>query len=231
MRKTFTLAICLMASMASFAQTTANSFVFQDSEGNTVADGAVLTRTEITADPYGKDYINSGLYVKNVSDTSAYLKIETVISQLPDGSEHSICYPGNCITQVKTGTYESENPVGEKKGADPADIKAEWIPNGKYGTCTVTYTIKEYEYEGKQPSGQGIPVDTYSFIGNGPSVTVNYVNADPTGIDAAEAETAVTSTVYYDLQGRSTTIPGKGLYIKKVKMAGGSSKTMKIVVR
>ncbi len=230
MRKTFTLAICLMASMASFAQTTANSFVFQDADGNAVADGAVLTRTEIIADPFDKDYINSGLYVKNVSDTSAYLKIETVISQLPDGSEHSICFPGNCITQVKTGTYESGAVEGEKKGT-VSDMRAEWFTNGKYGTCTVTYTIKEYSYDGMEPSEQGIPVPTYSFIGNGPKVTVNYVNADPTGIDAAEAETAVTSTVYYDLQGRSTTIPGKGLYIKKVKTAGGSSKTVKIVVR
>lgn len=229
MRKTFTLAICLMASMASFAQTTANSFVFQDAEGNTVADGAVLTRTEIIADIMDS-YISAGLFVKNVSDTNAYLKIETAILQLPDGSVHSICYPGNCIRKSKPGTSETPEVGGEKPGA-LNNMQTEWFPNGKYGTCTVTYTIKEYEYEGKQPNEQGIPVDTYSFIGNGPKVTVNYVNADPAGIDAAEAETAVTSTVYYDLQGRSTTIPDKGLYIKKVKTAGGSTKTVKTVIR
>lgn len=230
MRKTFTLAICLMASMASFAQTTANSFAFQDAAGNAVADGAVLTRTEIIEDPFGKDCISSGLYVKNVSDTSAYLKIETVISQLPDGSEHSICYPGNCITQYKTGTYESGTVGGEKKGCS-SEMEAKWIPNGKYGTCTVTYTIKEYSYDGMEPNEDGIPVPTYSFIGNGPKVTVNYVNADPAGIDGTEAETAVASTVYYDLQGRIVAQPGKGLYIKKVKMAGGSAKTVKTVIR
>ncbi len=229
MRKTFTLAICLMASMASFAQTTANSFVFQDADGNAVADGAVLTRTEIIEEPMDS-YISAGLFVKNVSDGIAYLKIETAISQLPDGSEHSICYPGNCIRKSKADTSETPEVGGEKAGT-VKDMLTEWIPNGKYGTCTVTYTIKEYSYDGKVPNEQGIPVDTYSFIGNGPKVTVNYVNADPAGIDGTEAETAVASTVYYDLQGRIVAQPGKGLYIKKVKMAGGSAKTVKTVIR
>ncbi len=229
MRKTFTLAICLMASMASFAQTTANSFAFVDAGGNTVADGAVLTRTEITEDPI-ESYISSGLFVKNVSDANAYLKIETAISQLPDGSEHSICYPGGCVRTGKAGTSESPEMGGEKSGATNS-MQTEWFPNGKYGTCTVTYTIKEYSYDGMEPNNNGIFVPTYSLKGSGPSVTINYVNADPAGIDGTEAETAAAGTVYYDLQGRSVAQPGKGLYIKKVKTAGGSAKTVKTVVR
>lgn len=229
MKKTITLAICLMASMASFAQTTADSFVFQDAEGNVVPDGAVLTRTEITEEPM-ESYISSGLYVKNVSEENAYLKIEKTISQIPEGSVHSICYPGNCIRTSTVGTSESP-AVGAEKPGTVADMQTEWIPNDKYGTCTVTYTIKEYSYEGKQPNEFNVPVDTYSFIGNGPSVTINYVNADPAGISKTAADASVASTVYYDLQGRCTTNPGKGLYIKKVKTANGSAKTVKTVLR
>ncbi len=230
MKKTFTLAICLMASVASFAQATADSFVFQDAEGNVVPDGSVLTRTELTENPFDKDYISSGLYVVNVSPGAAYLTIESNITQLPSGTSHSICFPGNCITHTAVGTYVSKNPEGEKADVKN-DMKAEWIPEGVYGTCTVTYTVKEYEYEGKQPNAQGIPVDTYSFIGNGPSVTVNYVNVDPAGISQTTAETGVVSTVYYDLQGRCTVNPGKGLYIKKVKTTDGNTKTVKTVLR
>lgn len=229
MKKTFTLAICLMASVASFAQTTADSFAFVDADGNIVPDGSVLTRTEITEDPI-ESYISSGLYVKNVSDENAYLKIETAISQMPEGSTHSICYPGNCIRTNAVGTSESPTVGGEKSGT-VADMQTEWIFNGKYGTCTVTYTIKEYAYEGEQPNKFGILTAQYSFIGNGPSVTINYVSADPAGISQTAAETGVASTVYYDLQGRCTTNPGKGLYIKKVKTVDGNTKTVKTVLR
>ncbi len=230
MKKTFTLAICLMASVASFAQATADSFVFQDAEGNVVPDGSVLTRTELVEDPM-ESYISSGMYVKNVSDENAYLTIETAITQLPEGTTHSICYPGNCIRTSKAETFESPTQGGEKPGSDPASMKAEWIPNGVYGTCTVTYTIKEYIYEGKVPNDFGIPVDKYTFVGNGPAVTINYVNVDPAGIDHTTAETGVASTVYYDLQGRCTVNPGKGLYIKKVKTTDGNTKTVKTVLR
>lgn len=229
MKKTITLAICLMASMASFAQTTADSFVFQDAEGNVVPDGAVLTRTEITEDPFDDNYISSGLYVKNVSGGIAYLKIESAVTQLPSGTTHSICFPGNCINHTSVGTYESKDPEPEASES-VSDMKAEWKYGGKYGTCTVTYTIKEYSYEGKQPNDFNVPVDTYSFIGNGPSITVNYVNDENAGIKHI-AETSVASTVYYDLQGRCTTNPGKGLYIKKVKTTDGSTKTVKTVLR
>lgn len=230
MRKIFTLTICLMASMASFSQTTANSFAFQDAEGNIVADGAVLTRTETTADPFGFQYIISGLYVKNVSSGRADLKIECDITQLPSGTTHSICYPGDCVDKDKIGTYESVAVDGNVAGT-VSDMKAEWKHNGKYGTCTVKYTIKEYKYDGDVVNEDGIVIPTYTFIGNGPSVTVNYVNADPAGINATTAATAVTSIVYYDLQGRITTNPGKGLYIKKVKTADGNTKTVKTVLR
>ncbi len=230
MKKTFTLAICLMASVASFAQATADSFVFQDAEGNVVPDGSVLTRTELVEDPFDKDYISSGMYVVNTTPDAAYLKIESNVTQLPAGTTHSICFPGNCITHTEVGTYESREVEGEKAGTRN-DMKAEWIPESVYGTCTVTYTIKEYAFEGMEPNSFGIPTAKYSFVGNGPSITINYVNVDPAGIDHTTAETGVASTVYYDLQGRCTVNPGKGLYIKKVKTTDGNTKTVKTVLR
>ena len=229
MRKIFTLAICLMTSLASLAQATDNSFAFIDADGNTVADGSVLTRTETTEELI-ESYISSGLFVQNVTDGAAYLKIETNIKEMPTGTTHSICFPGNCVRTQSIGTGESPNVEGEKAGSKNS-MQAEWIHNGTYGTCTVTYTIKVYSYDGKQRNKFGIMEDVYTLIGDGPSVTINYVNADPAGIDNTNAEAQETSTAYYDLQGRRMPQPGKGLYIKKAKLANGSTKTVKVVLR
>ncbi len=221
-----------MASLASLAQATDNSFAFIDADGNTVADGSVLTRTETTEELI-ESYISSGLFVQNVTNGVAYLKIETNIKEMPTGTAHSICFPGNCVRTQSTGTGESPNVEGEEAGSKNS-MQAEWIHNGTYGTCTVTYTIKVYSYDGKVEKKIGNTsfwVDSYSFQGDGPSVTINYVNADPAGIDNTNAETQETSTAYYDLQGRRMPQPGKGLYIKKAKLANGSTKTVKVVLR
>ncbi len=219
-----------MAGMASFAQDIDDSFVFVDAAGNELTNDTVITRTDITEDPFGDSYISSGLYVKNVSGGIAYLKMESAVTQLPSGTTHSICFPGNCINHTAVGTYESKDPEGEANES-VSDMRAEWINKGVEGTCTVTYTIKVYEYEGKQPNNFGIPVDTYSFIGDGRKITVNYTTDKSAGISGAKTEANELQATYYTMDGRCVAQPGKGLYIKKAKLADGTVKTVKMEIK
>ena len=52
---------------------------------------------------------------------------------------------------------------------------------------------------------------------------------DPSGIGSAILSSQAVATSYYDLQGRLTTMPQKGIYVKSLHMADGTVKNVKVL--
>lgn len=223
MKKIFALCLVLFAGTSVFAQEdVTNIFQFCDADGNVIENGSVLTRTETEENPMGsEDFDNSiivpsGLYVKTTDESGYYLGINYTISDISRGS-HQICFPMSCISQSNVGNYDTSN--GQITANTVNDMQTEWLTAG-YGTCTVTYTIHVYEYAS---------LGRYNEVGEGSTITVNYVYADPAGIESTEAGKTVVSSKYYDLNGCEISAPVKGLYIQKSKLSDGTYKTTKIL--
>lgn len=176
-----TLLLLLMALLttstlyAQFSSQTDNTFAFVDESGNVVADGSTLNLATIVNDEFEGKKINSGLYVKNTSNSDAYAGMTVTILDMQSGNlQH--CFPGSCkkTTAPVTNDIDNRTPTetdviaaGEKKS-----LQSEWfITEGTYGTTTVTYQIKVYEKDAT--------TSQLTYKADGPTVTVNYVYADP----------------------------------------------------
>lgn len=197
------------------------SFIFTDEDGNEIADGSVIYATEAEETPTGVE-INSGLYIKNALDAVCWVNIEYTVSQLPSGY-HQICTQTLCNTDTEAGDYSYPSTITLKAGVS-ADMFAEWVPDS-YGTCAVSYTLKTMNYEGRVDG-----VYQYSEVGEGPTVTVYYVYADPASIKTISNQKVV-STTYYGLSGRKISKPTKGVYIAKQVLADGTTKTFKVTMK
>lgn len=172
------LSMALLTTSTLYAQISSQTdatFAFVDESGTVVADGSTLNLTTIVDDEFEGKKINSGLYVKNVSSTAAYAGLTVTILDMQSGNfQH--CFPGSCkkTSAPATNDIDSRTPTetdviaaGEKKS-----LQSEWfIVEGTYGTTTVTYQIKVYE---KDATTQQM-----TYKADGPTVTVNYVYADP----------------------------------------------------
>lgn len=220
-------AMCLFASMATatYAQID-ETFVFTKGDGGEiVADGSTITVVE---EPDANGYIHSGLYVKNTKNDWEACSAEVTIEAMPSG-QHQICFPANCVTHKKVGTYET--PEGDVDGNKSVDFQAEWITTaGNYGTCTVKYMLKTFDVEIKEIL-PGVTLPEYVFRANGPSVTVNYVYADLAGVNDNIAGKELKSVSYYDMSGREVAVPSDGVYIKKTVYADGTSQSGKVLVK
>lgn len=235
MKKLF-LSLGLIA-IASFAYADIDhSMEFVDAQGNTVADGSVINRTEIETDAFGvTTQISSGLYAKNMTSGVVNIGFTVVIENLPSG-KFSHCFPGNCKTTPEfpaMATYPILYQVDERKvGGSGTSIKAgeqtslqsEWyIEEGKYGTCVVNYQFHIYEVD--------LTTYEYKFKADGSRVTVNYIYTDPAGINANVADKKLNSVAYYDLSGRRVSAPKNGVYVKKMTYADGTVLTNKVSLK
>lgn len=196
-------------------------FVFND--GTVVPSGSTITASTAETTITGRVEIKSGLYVKtNVESGGSYVSVAYTVDA-PNG-DVQLCYPLNCANINGSG----ETSIGMMRaGSDPQDLQSEWFPTA-YGTATVTYTLKKYQYEGMGGPLGLTPI--YNFLNNCATVTVKYVYADPAGINEAIANGEAVAVTYYDMAGRKVLNPGKGLFIKKAMMADGTVKTVKVAV-
>lgn len=209
-----TMALLSIATL-SFSQVD-HSLEFVDKDGNVVADGSVITRNEVEEDPFGDgSQINSGLYAKNTTDGVVNFGFVTTIVTMPSGS-FSHCFPGNCKnTSAPVSNSVDERKVGgvntSLKAGETQSLVSEWcVEDGNYGTTTVTYQFKIYEVDAA--------TFDYKFKADGPKVTVNYVYADPAGIQGITADEATKSEELYDLNGKKVVSPVDGkIYVSKNK--------------
>lgn len=194
---------------------------FVDAEGNVVPDGSTITVTDVETDPFtGEPYqIISGLYVRNNSSEEVGAKVEVNVSRLDNGSL-PCCFPSLCSTITSVGTTETE--PGTMEGSKSQDFQTEWVFGG-YGTCTATFRLKLMDVE---YNSWGIPTK-FTDKADGPSVTVNFVYSDPTGIDKVGITETSEITGIYTIGGQKAEKLQKGINI--VKYSNG--KSAKIIVK
>lgn len=210
MKKIFTLCLALLALsiVPVMAQNDDeeidHTLEFLDEQGNVIADGSQLVRSGLFEDPFGVAQVQSGLYVRNTTRDDVFAAMEVNISRLDNGS-FSCCFPGNCSQQNKSFTTEPDVVRGN---IQKQSIVTEWLPASadSYGQAVVQLRIRMYATMfGKNPSAG-------AFIGYGPSVTVTFVNPDPTGIRNVNAENSKASvSAIYNVRGERVSKLQKGI--------------------
>lgn len=221
MKKTLLLLLAAFSCMFTYAQ---NTVQIVDGEGNDFSNKTITVVAEAVEDVFGGTELvaDAGLRIKNISDNITYCKVASYnIKEITNGS-HQLCYV-ECIQKSRAGNYqyaENTNPSSIKAGAEKL-MRAEWFPaeGATEGKCVVEYKTEIYSYsDGK-----------YTFVEDGPTVTVNYV-LGATAIDGVAADEEV-SVTYYDMLGCKVSSPKAGVYIKRAVMADGTVVCRKVCVK
>lgn len=219
MKKFFTLALSLFtAASASFAQEEINNVLqFVDKDGKVVADGSTITVATVEIDEEMDDLqIPSGLYVKKTTDETVFCGMEVTVLALPNGSLNC-CFPQSCQSGTAAGQVLNTAPgniIEPEKS-----METEWVPiEGAYGTATGKFRIMIYELTHDL---------RYIFLDYGPTVTVNFVYDETSGINNATAAGTVNEVARYGLDGSRLAQPTKGINL--VKTADG--KVRKVLVK
>ncbi len=239
MKKVYALTMGLMMGMAtSFAQTD-NTFKFvtideELNETGSVEDNAVINVSTVS-NVGGADCISSGLALKNTTDATAFAFMEYEITKMENGT-HQICFSGACLVDKEEGEYIYPRAASNGNMTSKAIIKAgvaqslqaEWLFKD-YGTTAVTYHAQVAEKIGT--TGGFIPQDLYGVKAEGPTVTVNYIHTEDTGISNNVTADEAKSVSFYDLSGRRVAADTKGMVIRKLTMRDGSVKTEKLLMK
>ena len=203
MKKFYTFILGLMTTMMSFAQTD-EAFAFVNANGEVIANGSTITVKNYEINDYGDILMPSGLSVKNVSDLGPEVSqssMKVKISQMSNGAlQH--CFPSECVVYKEVGEYQGEKAL--LKAGSTKLVSSEWLPVA-YGTCTVIYTLQRYSYDKDKK--------TYTFIADGPSVTVNYIYDEESVVAINEISTDVQKYKAVNLQGLPVTSQYKGIVI------------------
>lgn len=201
MKKLFTLSLFLLASAWALAQDS-NTFQFVDKDGNVVADGTTIVRSELVDDPFGESYISTGLFVKNTSDGSVSMRVAYQIETMDNG-EFQICFPVNCIRKSVAGSFTTTS--GSLDAGTVSNLQCEWFPVA-YGSCHAKLTIEVLNALGAK-------------IADGPTIVVVFNNADPAGITGIYRTSAVPKQ-YFSVDGRKKDGLQRGLNI--IRMTDGT---------
>lgn len=219
MKKIFTLLMlgCLFMTPA-FAQDDEDldeTFEFVDANGKVVPNGSELTCS--TLNDLGQ--ISTGLSVRNTNNSKEAVQVAVNISKIANG-QISVCFPKNCLNFSTTG--EAQAQAGTMEAEELKDFETEWVPTkGSYGEADATFQLV---HKGITSSPWGSATVSNETEGYGPKITVHFVYADPTAINAVNAAKQQSVAARYNLLGQRVN-SSKGLQI--VKFADG--KTMKVM--
>lgn len=153
--------LSLLTTVCAVAQGS-STFQFIDKSGNTVADGASLNVSQLTEDEIMGNFISTGLSVKNVSQSSAVVRISYQIETLDNGL-FQLCFPSSCISKSETGSFTTTK--GTMAAGEVRDLQCEWFPQA-YGTCKATLALEVLNDQGTK-------------IADGPKVHVTFQYDDP----------------------------------------------------
>lgn len=228
MKKIFTLCIAMMAMncLPTAAQegndTLDKTFQFQNAQGQVIADGSTITCNQVVEDEFGDIQLPTGLFIKNIESDIFAGKVLMDLSHLPNG-KFQCCAFGSCKSASSPNQcFISSSNVMESGHVQ--DIQTEWIPDEKgYTSWSATLQIVNIEASKSKYGGYNYG----DIIGYGPKITVNFVYADPTGINDIDDERDVQVVARYDANGAKLSSPGHGLNI--VKLSNG--KLLKQIVR
>ena len=218
MKRTFTIALALIAGLGAFAQD--NRLRFEDASGNIVADGTTIVINKVEVDKEtGAEEMSTGLFVRNTTTSEIQACLNVDVTSLPSGSSFKACFPSNCSIAESPKTFTTES--GSFKGSKVASSQTEWIPGymdydegvfkQAYGDWTATIQIR---------------VEKDGAMVDGPKVHVHFIRKASNGINDINAGNA-TVVARYTAGGQLITAPVRGLNI--VKLSNG--KTIKEIVR
>lgn len=218
MKRTFTIALALIAGLGAFAQD--NRLRFEDASGNIVADGTTIVINKVEVDKEtGAEEMSTGLFVRNTTTSEIQACLNVDVTSLPSGSSFKACFPSNCSIAESPKTFTTES--GSFKGSIVASSQTEWIPGymdydegvfkQAYGDWTATIQIR---------------VEKDGAMVDGPKVHVHFIRKASNGINDINAGNA-TVVARYTASGQLITAPVRGLNI--VKLSNG--KTIKEIVR
>ena len=218
MKRTFTIALALIAGLGAFAQD--NRLRFEDASGNIVADGTTIVINKVEVDKEtGAEEMSTGLFVRNTTTSEIQACLNVDVTSLPSGSSFKACFPSNCSIAESPKTFTTES--GSFKGSIVASSETEWIPGymdydegvfkQAYGDWTATIQIR---------------VEKDGAMVDGPKVHVHFIRKASNGINDINAGNA-TVVARYTAGGQLITAPVRGLNI--VKLSNG--KTIKEIVR
>ncbi len=232
MKKIFLLCIAFLGTMASFAQSDtdyARAFSFVNEDGTEVASGSEVTRTTVTDDPLEiyPGMIESGLYVKPNYDGDEVLGValRVKLSHI-DSGVFQYCFPQSC--QTTTTPVENTTSAGSMS-SDYADnsLQTEWYLNNltDYGQATAELTLLVNVQE-EYLNSKGQTRKRWAYKADGPTVTLNLVNRDPTAINGVTDETSRKAVARYAIGGQQLSSACKGINI--VKYSDGSVKKVNV---
>lgn len=207
MKQIFTLIIAAFAALTVKAQSDF-ALQFADADGNIIADGTTLTLTKFVDDGFGV-LIPTGLYVKNQSESAVQGGGAYEVNRLDNGAFQT-CFPQNCVSQSRTGSYETAN--GEIKAGELKNMQTEWLPD-EAGQAQVNYQLATFKQTTLTKKWK---VDKY-----GPKIMLNF-SYDPMAINAVEnGAQELRSVEYYTMDGRRVAAPAKGIYVVRQRFLNG----------
>ena len=193
------------------------SFIFVDEEGNEIANGSTVTFVGGKPNPItGKIQVDVEVSVKNTLPSAEYCSLHIVTTSLPSGSITS-CFPINCTNNIPAD-YESDS--GSLFSGETRGLLTEWIVvDGNYGTATLTLQLRHME-KFVTPT-----TTTYIPVGEGPTINVNLIYADPAAIDGIEGNDNTRIVARYNANGQIVKSPVKGVNILKLS----NGKVVKVI--
>lgn len=205
MKKLFTLCIALLFSCVAM---NAQNFIFVDGEGNTIENGATLTKDQVS---YKEDFVFnpdgsyeiiqvpmiplSGVYIKNNSSESQSCKVTYNVTALPNGT-FAACCAGNCSNLDSEGTIEKNANADAGKTID-ISTDTEWVPVAA-GTTTVKISA--------QGSKSMLPDS---------EITINFIYDGTASIDGIQNNADNKVVARYSINGQLLDAPQKGINILK----------------
>ena len=189
------------------------SFIFVDKEGNEIADGSTVTFVGGKPNPItGEVQVDVEVSVKNTLPSAEYCSLHIVTTSLPSGSIKS-CFPSLCTYNIPAD-FESDS--GSLFSGETRGLITEWIvEDGNYGTATLTLQLRHMEKFNK----------TYIPVGEGPTINVNLIYADPAAIDGIEGNDNTRIVARYNANGQIVKSPVKGVNILKLS----NGKVVKVI--
>ena len=222
--KIFRNTLIIMAAMVSaVAQAQVDrTFAFVDENGKEIANGATVTANKVEVKGSGADtyeVINSGVYVKNLTNEQQHVGAELRLTRLDNGATQC-CFPISCIDTwgSNVGDYYKSS-AGDIPAGETKTISTEWFPDTD-GTATVTVKLNVYDMTMKNQGG--IPTKVYKERDVfGPTITINFVKG-ATAVNGVTANDNVSAVAYYTADGQRLAQPQRGLNI--VLMSDGTTR-------
>ncbi len=185
----------------------ANAQVCFSHSGALLADGAVVSATNVETSPLGMSYIASGLSLVGDASQEVSCRLSIEIESI-SGGVFQICWPSKCVQKKDVSVFSTEKAVVAP--ASSTDIVCEFVVQ-ENASCRVKLCIETESADGTWVASHSVIVS----FGNTTSALHQTNSTTKSGVE------------YYDLQGRrlQPSDTRRGFYIRR------QSGTQKVVVR